>query len=217
MEEFYEHRCDSPAKLDENSQGLLTSKIYQPKGMSQSRSEGNMFHRAPPPRINTRFDPALPDTRKYHATIETDSYPSQSSSVRGRVTARTPSPAKLDDIVENRITEFSPSPIKRSRSPVKQLFGERGWLGRSTSMKELPSEEYRKTGFKHWGGKLKQKVGEIVRQNKGLARFKRGKKGSLLIFEVAKDWRGLQAASNNICPSRNVLQNAAQIKIPDLS
>lgn len=80
--------------------------------------------------------------------------------------SRTPSPAKLDDIVENGIAEFSQSPVKRSRSPVKQLFGERGWLGRSTSMKELPSEEYRKTGFKHWGGKLKQKVGEIVSPNK---------------------------------------------------
>jgi hypothetical protein len=52
---------------------------------------------------------------------------------------------------------------------VKQLFGERGWLGRSTSMKELPSEEYRKTGFKHWGEKLKQKVGEIVGQTSALS------------------------------------------------
>ena len=165
MEEFYEHRCDSPAKLGENGPELLTSNIYQPKGMSQSRSEGNIFHRAPPPRIKTRFDPAIPETRQHHAIIEPESYPSQSSSVRGRVAARTPSPVKLDDIVENRMTEFSPCPIKRSRSPVKQLFGERGWLGRSTSMKELPSEEYRKTGFKHWGEKLKQKVGEIVGQN----------------------------------------------------
>lgn len=163
MEEFYEHRCDSPAKIDENSQELLTSNIYQPKGMSQSRSEGNMLYRAPP-RINTRFDPVPLETRKHHAAIETDKNPSQGSSVRGRLAARTPSPTKLDNIFENQITEFPPSPIKRSRSPVKQLFGERGWLGRSTSMKELPSEEYRKTGFKHWGEKLKQKVGEIVSQ-----------------------------------------------------
>lgn len=180
MEEFYEHRCDSPANFVENSQEVLTSNIYQSKGMSQSRSEGNILHRAPPPRIKTRFDPVLPETGKHHAKVEPDRYPSQSSSVRGRVDARTPSPAKLDDIVENRIADFSPSPIKRSRSPVKQLFGERGWLGRSTSMKELPSEEYRKTGFKHWGGKLKQKVGEIVGPNQDFPHFTYGERSSLI-------------------------------------
>lgn len=164
MEEFYEHRCDSPAKIDENSQELLTSNFYRPKGMSQSRSEGNMLHRAPPPRIKTRFDPVLPETTEHHVAIEPEINPSRRSPKRGRVAVRTPSPAKLDDIAENPSTDFPPSPIKRSRSPVKQLFGEHGWLGRSTSMKELPSEEYRKTGFKHWGEKLKQKVGEIVSQ-----------------------------------------------------
>lgn len=197
MEEFYEHRCDSPAQFDENNQELLTSNIYQPKGMSQSRSEGNILHRAPPPRIKTRFDTTLP-ARTNHARTEPESYFSRSASVRGRVAARTPSPAKLDDIVENQTVEFSPSPIKRSRSPVKQLFGERGWLGRSTSMKELPSEEYRKTGFKHWGGKIKQKVGEIVGQKQNFPVPNRER--SLLICEVTEDRRGLQAAPNNIRP-----------------
>lgn len=83
---------------------------------------------------------------------------------------RTPSPRKLNDIKEEHgsnsfIENSAPSPsspIKRSRSPAKQLFGEQGWLGRSTSMKELPSEEFRKTGIKHWSGKLKQRIEYIV-------------------------------------------------------
>lgn len=163
MEEFYEHRCDSPAKFDENSKELLTSASYhRPKAMSQSRSEGNMQKRVPPTRIETRFDPVLLEKRNCHITIEQENNPLRDSPSRGRLAFRTPSPTKLDDIAENQEMDYPPSPVKRSRSPVKQLFGERGWLGRSTSMKELPSEEYRKTGFKHWGEKLKQKVGEIV-------------------------------------------------------
>ena len=47
---------------------------------------------------------------------------------------------------------------------MKQFFGERGWLGKSTSMKELPSAEYRKGGIKHWGGKIKERVEHLVRK-----------------------------------------------------
>jgi hypothetical protein len=45
---------------------------------------------------------------------------------------------------------------------MKQLFGEHGWLGKSMSMKELPTAEYRKGGIKHWGGKLKERVEHLV-------------------------------------------------------
>lgn len=68
----------------------------------------------------------------------------------------------LEDIKEDQSPGSPVVPPKRSRSPMKQLFGEGGWLGRSTSMKELPDEEYRKKGLKHWGGKLKQRVEEMV-------------------------------------------------------
>ena len=130
-----------------------------------------MLHRAPPPRINTHFDPVYHENRiQQHVATESTNQPSHDSSTRGRSTFRPPSPTKLDDIAEIPITDLRPSPVKRSRSPVKQLFGEHGWLGRSTSMKELPSEEYRKTGFKHWGEKLKHKVGELV-NNQVLALF----------------------------------------------
>ena len=42
---------------------------------------------------------------------------------------------------------------------MKQLFGPHGWLGKSMSMKELPSE---KGGFKQFGGKLKQRIEHLV-------------------------------------------------------
>ena len=42
---------------------------------------------------------------------------------------------------------------------MKQLFGPHGWLGKSMSMKELPSE---KGGFKQFGGKLKQRIENLV-------------------------------------------------------
>ncbi|KAL8941595.1 MAG: hypothetical protein Q9216_002146 [Gyalolechia sp. 2 TL-2023] len=92
---------------------------------------------------------------------------------RGRLPNRTASPVKgLEEIKEDHTPEGSgghsaykdlpadppASPTKRSRSPMKQLFGENGFLGRSTSMKELPSEDYRKRGVKHLGEKFKQRV-----------------------------------------------------------
>ena len=82
----------------------------------------------------------------------------------GRGAYRAPSPVKtLDDIKEEEPVAEEERP-KRSQSPIKQLFGEKGWLGRSTSMKELPSEEFRKTGIKHWGGKIKEKMlGKVCR------------------------------------------------------
>lgn len=54
-------------------------------------------------------------------------------------------------------------PIARARSPKKQLFGENGWLGRGTSMKEAPDSKYRKTGLKHLGERFKQGVDGLVR------------------------------------------------------
>ena len=63
---------------------------------------------------------------------------------------------------EEQLISPPPSPTKRSRSPMKQLFGERGILGRSISLKELESDEQRKKGMKNWGGKIIQRVGGMV-------------------------------------------------------
>lgn len=161
-------------------------RLYQkPKGMSQSRSESHIKYRPAPASIRSHYE-ARDEIRyqmKYGRPLHSPPLPSL---VRGRSNSRTPSPTKtfpnmkalspkktspnvkassptkLDDIKEDQPTEIAQSPTKRSRSPVKQLFGEHGWLGKSTSMKELPSEQYRKTGIKHWGGKLKARVGEMV-------------------------------------------------------
>ncbi len=48
------------------------------------------------------------------------------------------------------------------RSPLKKLFGDGGILGRSLSTKDLPDPRYKKTGFAHWGGRVRQRVEEIV-------------------------------------------------------
>ena len=143
----------------------------KPKGMSQSRSESHINYRPAPASI--RFHCEARDEVKYPTKFGGNLCSPLHSPVRGRSVTRTPSPTKmspsgkvsptkLDNIKEDQATDFLLSPTKRSRSPVKQLFGEHGWLGKSTSMKELPSEQYRKSGIKHWGGKLKQRVGEMV-------------------------------------------------------
>lgn len=140
------------------------TKFPAPKGMSQSRSENHLNYDALPSRIRSPVRAEVREVRTRHVNFSDENCLSPvSPPSRGRLPSRTPSPIKLDDIKEDdQAIEVPPSPVKRSRSPVKQLFGEHGWLGRSTSMKELPSEEYRKTGLKHWGEKLKQRVGEMV-------------------------------------------------------
>ncbi|KAL8812804.1 MAG: hypothetical protein Q9223_007198, partial [Gallowayella weberi] len=152
---------------------------HRPKGMSHSASENNIsFHRQP------GYGQVSFDRGQQHSDYDDESIYSQDSTSfaqpRGRLDHRTPSPVKtLEDIKEDQTPEgkrdHSPqmvvplgppvtpvTPVKRSRSPVKQLFGENGFLGRSTSMKELPSEEHRKKGVKHFVEKLNQRVGGIT-------------------------------------------------------
>ncbi|PGH34258.1 hypothetical protein GX50_02935 [[Emmonsia] crescens] len=82
---------------------------------------------------------------------------------RGRGRGRSMSPVKiLEDLDENSPLEFLPSPMKRPRSPHKKLFGENGWLGRSPSLKESPSEKNKRPGFKSLGEKIKQRVEDIT-------------------------------------------------------
>ncbi|KLJ05340.1 hypothetical protein EMPG_11187 [Blastomyces silverae] len=82
---------------------------------------------------------------------------------RGRGRGRSLSPVKvLEALDENSPLEFLPSPMKRPRSPHKKLFGENGWLGRSPSLKESPSEKNKRPGFKSLGEKIKQRVEDIT-------------------------------------------------------
>ncbi|KAL8725314.1 MAG: hypothetical protein Q9181_006459 [Wetmoreana brouardii] len=164
---------------------LPTKYQHRPKGMSQSMSENNISFRRP--YDHSHFSPNVIQQRMdYDTAGATSRYEGESPSFarsRGRRSSRAPSPVKaLEDIKEDQtpegIRDQSPhkdismelpaSPVKRSRSPMKQLFGDKGFLGRSTSMKELPSEEYRKKGMKHFGAKFKQRVGDM---SEGVSKF----------------------------------------------
>lgn len=156
-----------------NPTGLPRSKIYQhQKGLGQSRSESHLHYQSLSPVFGSSpmWENKLDFRRDGEQAGEEFHCGQRLSSNRVTLGNRTPSPRRLNDIKEEQGTNsfiensaaYPPSPIKRCRSPAKQLFGEQGWLGRSTSMRELPSEEFRKTGIKHWGGKLKQRIEYIV-------------------------------------------------------
>ncbi|KAI9828088.1 MAG: hypothetical protein M1832_003615 [Thelocarpon impressellum] len=138
-----------PAITEEQAR-LLTYTPYQspdkPKGMSQSQSEANIAYlggQSPGEYPSSRDSSTLHDSADLSPT-------------RGR--SKSPVKYHLDDIREDVVVEVPQSVGKRSRSPMKKMFGENGWLGRSTSLREMPDEQYRKTGLKHWGGKIKQRV-----------------------------------------------------------
>lgn len=136
-------------------------KSRKPAGVPQSRSEGNLdFENY---RHAHAYGTRVPDSKAAHLRGPESWWTTSGSPVRGRPADRTPSPVKhLQNVDEERAVDFPPSPTKRSRSPHKKRFGEGGWLGRSTSMKELPSEQHKKTGLKHWGEKIKQRVEDFV-------------------------------------------------------
>lgn len=130
--------------------------------MPHSQSENNIDFRAPPTNVHSLRVGKVFVVRGDN-TARSSEESGESSFSRGRSVSRTPSPVKLlEDIKEAQSPESPLPPTKRARSPIKQLFGEGGWLGKSTSMKEPPDEEYRKKGIKHWGGKLKQRVEDLV-------------------------------------------------------
>ena len=52
---------------------------------------------------------------------------------------------------------------KRSRSPMKQMFGPKGWLDRIPTDRAIKVELSRKQSLKNWGGKMRQRAGDMVR------------------------------------------------------
>lgn len=147
----------------------LPSKAYKPPRMTESRSEGDIaLHSGlSSSSSGSQFSHLVYSSDDDRIRLSEDTTASSTPS-RGRSKRRAASPSKdLEDIQEAQPPSSPPSSTpktpKRSRSPMKRIFGERGWLGKSMSMNELPSEEYRKTGIKHWGGKIKKGVGQIVR------------------------------------------------------
>lgn len=168
MEDFYDSQAwkvgTGTGKSPQPPPKYGHHKGHKSPGMAHSQSEGNIDFRSRGIkdhnlRVGKTFESAAGD---YYTRSSEDTDASSSFS-RGRTITRTPSPVKaLEDIKEDQASNSPPSPTKRSRSPFKQMFGEKGWLGRSTSMNELPNEKYRKTGIKHWGGKIKQRVENLV-------------------------------------------------------
>ena len=162
---FNDGKGNAPVRaIHTKPQNRFVRSHHKPQGMSQSLSENDLQYR----RQHRNYRSPQLELKDFERDsplfgIDNGLYSPSGSPKRGRPLNRTPSPVKLEDIKEDQPMIFPSSSPKRSRSPVKQLFGEKGWLGRSTSMKEMPSEEFRKNGIKHWGGKFKQRVGMMVR------------------------------------------------------
>ncbi len=189
-------------------------KGHKSPGMSHSQSEGNIDFRSRAIkdhnfRVGKTFEGAAGD----HYNRSSEDTNASSSLSRGRTLTRTPSPVKtLEDIKEDQASRSPPNPTKRSRSPFKQMFGEKGWLGRSTSMNELPNEKYRKTGIKHWGGKIKQRVENLV----GLRTPPRGQVHWLTRTD-RRCVEGVKAHTNDSPPARIALQVSPEDQIQRLS
>ena len=146
-------------------QDQTTKPSHHLKGMVHSQSEGSLAFRSMPGAIDTSgFHPVSSKQNDTYAKLGHGVDFPLRSPTRGRPASRTPSPVKyLDDVPEDQALDLTPSSAKRAGSPIKKMFGENGWLGRSTSMKELPTDPSRKTGLKNWGGKLKQRVEDLVK------------------------------------------------------
>lgn len=116
----------------------------------QSQSHDNRFppRSSPPTRPSTR-SPTRSPTRILDRVLEHDDYSSKlnETDLSGN---QTPSPPK-----------------KRSRSPMKRMFGEHGWLGRSPDKSQVgkQSSEKSSAGRKEKSsvmGKLRSKIEELV-------------------------------------------------------
>lgn len=73
--------------------------------------------------------------------------------------------AEDTSLIGRRSTEKSQgdaASARRPRSPLKKLFGEHGWLSKSSSMKDLGSDLSRPSHLQRLGNRLKGKVGDLV-------------------------------------------------------
>lgn len=142
----------------------------------QSKSEGHIKSCLKQSRDDDPYE--MPPYGHYYETLNRGQQsPRGRASSPGRGRAREKekqrSPVRFsDNIYEDDPIPFLKSPVRRSRSPHKKLFGENGWLGRSTSMKELPAEKYKKPAFKNFGEKIKQRVGDFVSKGSSSVLFK---------------------------------------------
>jgi len=136
-------------------------------GIPQSYSEGSLYdsgYRNRTRASNYHIPPTLHEIPKLpNERLSRDESRPVRSPTRGRVAERPSSPVKvLQNLDEDSVLDVMQSPQKRSRSPHKKLFGEGGWLSKSTSLKELSTESGKKGGLKTWGEKLKSRMEDLV-------------------------------------------------------
>ncbi|KZF19393.1 hypothetical protein L228DRAFT_42631 [Xylona heveae TC161] len=122
------------------------------KGMIKSRSDGAMISPYPPMQ-------AVPNQGHQQRT-RTDGFSEEE--LRGRPAQRSSS-RKVAQLLGD-IDEIPHLERKRSRSPIKKIFGENGWLGRSKSMKDFAHEKDGRKSLKQLSGKIKQRVDEIAEE-----------------------------------------------------
>ena len=125
------------------------------RGLGHSYSENNI------PSHVTTF-PASPPKTGYSKLDNVLENPFQSPQFeRGRGRDRTGSPFKEISISgQDSTSDYNPhSPPRRSRSPMKKMFGDNGWLGRSTSLKDTHNHQ---SGLKMWSGNIKHRVADMV-------------------------------------------------------
>ncbi|KAI9834154.1 MAG: hypothetical protein M1826_005265 [Phylliscum demangeonii] len=130
----------------------------QVHGLAQSRSESHISSL-----INTS---GKAKSRAVHFRDEAQVI----APVRGR---HRQGSARKDDAYMPELKEetMMGSPVRRSRSPMKKMFGENGWLSRGSSVKEISSvraseakispPKGRMMGFKQLSEKIKQRVEEM--------------------------------------------------------
>lgn len=146
---------------ESSAEGLADVRRYKQRNLAHSQSASNVGIVAKSNHINTSHVALAHKQSMSLSQLGGEIQSPVRSPRRGRQLDQTPSPTRNMEDVDEEEMLFYLSPAKRSRSPMKKMFGENGWLGKSTSMKELQAEQ-KKSPLKHWGGKLKQRVGDLV-------------------------------------------------------
>ncbi|MCJ1324102.1 hypothetical protein MMC10_000764 [Thelotrema lepadinum] len=151
------------------------------QGPALVKSHSQKDYRITPPDMN-EYDrvPDLEHTPGGHSRVvqqeDRSSGGSSSGPPRGRSTlrnrrSRSLSPAKKsfdvtqfmedDEYIFCEDDEVAAAP-KRSRSPMKQMFGEKGWLSRGASMNQVASQSPKKKGLKEFAKLVRQKTDDKV-------------------------------------------------------
>ena len=158
----------SKVNMPQNAYRSVSSQpSHKPRTMCHSQSESDITYSS----SSSTPIPSLTHSGSFSGGIYTTKLVQQKDSSsrspqRRMPPSRTPSPTKrlpeLPDLDENVELDLTKSPSKRSKSPTKQMFGEKGWLNQSPGAKSTKDEQNRKTGIKSFSGKIKQRMGELV-------------------------------------------------------